>query len=532
MRKNDPSKEAVTRAHVVEDQSAIFDFLGDPRTHGLGDKPVRIDTHGAVVFLAGENAYKVKRAVRFPFMDLSTLEKRKAACEAEIAVNHADAPSIYLEALPVTRANRGLELDGSGEAVEWVVHMRRFDERKTLDLVAEAGGLSPELLAKLVKAILASHARAPLREGGPAAESLRRYVSQSDAAFKESPELFPVERVDALTRRSREMLAQCWDLLLQRGDQGFVRRCHGDLHLRNIVLLDGEPTLFDAVEFDDAIATGDVLYDLAYLLMDLWERSLKKEANLVLNRYLWGSDAAQIRGLAALPIFLSIRAAIRSKVIAAGLPHHSGTERERMAAEARQYFRAAESFLKLEPPRLVAIGGLSGSGKTTLVSAIAPFIGSAPGAVHLRSDIERKVLAGVDETHRLPASSYTPESTAEVYAALRRKAALVLKAGYSAIVDAVHAYPAERELTEAIAAAAGVPLSALWLDAPGEVLLKRVRSRMGDASDAMESVVEKQLRYDLGQIGWPRLDASGELDGRGERALRIVQGGEAKGGDS
>jgi predicted kinase len=400
--------------------------------------------------------------------------------------------------------------------------MRRFDETQTLDLVAEAGGLPPPLLAKLVKAILASHARAPLREGKPAAESLRSYLSQSDAAFKESPELFPVVRVEALTRRSHAMLAQCWDLLVARGDNGFVRRCHGDLHLRNIVLLDGEPTLFDAVEFDDAIATGDVLYDLAYLLMDLWERNLKREANLVLNRYLWGSDEAMIHGLAALPIFLSIRAAIRSKVIAAALPHVSGEKRATMAEEARQYFSAAESFLELKEPRLVAIGGLSGSGKTTLASMIAPLVGSAPGAVHLRSDIERKVLAGVEETYRLPASAYTPESTDAVYASLRRKAALALKAGYSAIVDAVHAYPAERALIEATAADAGVPFSGLWLDAPAEVLLKRVHTRMGDASDAMESVVEKQLGYDLGTIRWPRADATGEPEERAAEALRVI----------
>ncbi len=383
------------KAHVVADQSEVLALLADPRTHELSTQPVRIDTHGAVVFLAGDNAYKVKRAVSFPFMDLSTLAKRKAACEAEIAVNAADAPAIYLGAVPVTRGENGLELGGSGEAVEWVVHMRRFDERRTLDHIAERGGLSPTLLAKLVRAILVSYARAPLRKGAPAAESLRRYLQQNKDAFGESAELFPKERVEALTARSEDMLKRHWELLLERGRTGYVRRCHGDLHLRNIVLLGDEPTLFDAVEFDDAIATGDVLYDLSFLLMDLWERGLKSEANLVLNRYLWGSDEAQIPGLAALPLFLSVRAAIRAKVVAASLPHLSGKERETRAAEARQYFEAAEYFLEPQAPRVVAIGGLSGTGKTTLAAAIAPHLGRPPGAIHLRSDIERKLLAGV-----------------------------------------------------------------------------------------------------------------------------------------
>ncbi len=408
--------------------------------------------------------------------------------------------------------------------MEWVVHMRRFDETKTLDHVAEKDGLPPPLLAKLVKAILASHARAPLRDGLAATESLESYLAQSDAAFKESPELFPVARVDALTGRSNELLSRCRELLVRRGEEGYVRRCHGDLHLRNLVLLDGEPTLFDAVEFSDEIATCDVLYDLAYLLMDLWERGFRQEANLVLNRYLWGSDEAQIAGLAALPIFLSIRAAIRSKVTAAALPHLSGDEREEMATEARQYFRAAESFLELKKPCLVGIGGLSGSGKTTLASAIAPFIGTAPGAVHLRSDIERKRIAGVEETVRLPASAYTPQSTEEVYASIRRKAGLALAAGASAIIDAVHAYPPERERTTSVAAEAGVPFFGIWLEAPEAVLMERVRTRMGDASDAMEHVVEHQLSYQLGEIAWERIDATGELGKRRDQALSLVLG--------
>jgi predicted kinase len=270
-----------------------------------------------------------------------------------------------------------------------------------------------------------------------------------------------------------------------------------------------------------------VLYDLAYLLMDLWERDFKQEANLVLNRYLWGSDETQIAGLAALPIFLSIRAAIRSKVIAAALPHLSGDEREHMAAEAQQYFRAAESFLELKSPCLVAFGGLSGSGKTTLAALIAPFIGTAPGAVHLRSDIERKVIAGVEETVRLPADTYTRQSTEAVYASIRRKAGLALATGASVIIDAVHAYPPERASTEAVAADAGVPFFGLWLDAPPDVLMKRVRTRMGDASDAMEHVVEHQLGYELGEIEWRRIDASVELSTRRDEALRLVLGDDA-----
>ena len=424
-------------SHVVGDQSEVLAFLGAAAAHRLAVPPKRIDTHGAIVFLAGEHAYKVKRAVRFPFMDLSTLARRKAACEAEIEVNRANAPEIYLGVVAVTRSAGGLRLGGDGTPVEWVVHMRRFDEEQTLDRVAGRGGLTPRLIADVVRAVLASHDRAPGRDGPAACESLRLYLRQNDAAFAELPDLFPPDRAAALTARSEEALAGVMDLLLERGRQGFVRRCHGDLHLRNIVLLDGRARLFDAIEFDDSIATGDVLYDLAFLVMDLWERGLAQEANIVLNRYLWAGAEAHLDGLAALPLFLSIRAAIRAKVTAAAVPHLARSEQDAMAAQARRYFDEAARFLAPQDRRLVAVGGLSGTGKTTLAGRLAPRFGAAPGAVHLRSDIERKRLASVGETERLPQSSYTPHASEAVYAALLRKAGAALAAGRSVIVDAV-----------------------------------------------------------------------------------------------
>lgn len=515
-------------AHVVADQAAVLRFLSTAAAYGAAVPPIRIDTQGAIVFLAGDKVYKVKRAVKFPFMDLSTLEKRRAACEAEIAVNHDNAPSIYLGTVPVTRLGDGLALGGSGEVIEWTVCMRRFDERQTLDLVAGREGLPPPLIAKLVRAILASHRRAPVAAGLGAAESLRRYLVQNSDAFAESPELFPERRAKALTVLAKSVLQEQWALLLERGDTGYIRRCHGDLHLRNIVLLNGEPALFDAIEFDDSIATGDVLYDLAFLLMDLWERGLETEANLVLNRYLWGGDEAHLDALALLPLFLSIRAAIRAKVTAASRAHLAGAEREAAAAQARRYFGAAEEFLKPCAPRLIAIGGLSGTGKTTLAATIAPAMGRSPGAVHLRSDIERKVLAGVAETDRLPASSYTQAASDAVYEALRRKAATALAAGQSVVVDAVHARPEERDAIAAVATTAGAPFAGLWLEAPLEALVDRVRGRVGDASDATEDVVRGQHRYDVGDITWSRLDTatgSRQIAAVARSILGLVPGG-------
>jgi aminoglycoside phosphotransferase family enzyme len=273
-------------SHLVADQSRVFAFLARGENYGCAEPVRRVDTHGAAVFLAGKDVYKVKRAVRFPLMDFSSLEKRRAACEAEVTVNAPNAAGLYLGTVPITRSQAGFELGGDGEAVEWAVHMRRFDESRTLDRVAKMSGLSPKVLAELARAILAAHAQAPRRGGAAAVALLERTIAENRSAFLESPELFPAERVAQLATDSARALDDVRTLLLDRGAAGYVRRCHGDLHLRNIVLLEAGPTLFDAIEFDDAIATGDVLYDLAFLLMDLWQRGLEPEASRIFNRYL------------------------------------------------------------------------------------------------------------------------------------------------------------------------------------------------------------------------------------------------------
>ncbi|MFG1423787.1 bifunctional aminoglycoside phosphotransferase/ATP-binding protein [Roseixanthobacter liquoris] len=509
-------------SHVVADQNAVFAFLADPSTHG-GARVSRIDTHGAAVFLAGAFAYKVKRAVAFPYMDFSTLEKRRAACERELEVNRANAPDLYLGVVPIVRADGGLALGGTGAPVDYAVKMRRFDEARTLDRL-EKDAFTPALLAALAGAVHAAHARAPVMPTGPdAAAPLARIVEQNAADFADTPELFALDAARALTQATRDALDQVAPLLRARAAQGYVRRCHGDLHLRNIVLLDGAPVLFDAIEFNDDIAVCDVLYDLAFLLMDLWERGLCGAANAVLNRYLWAGPAAHYAGLAALPLFLSLRAAIRAKVQAAGLAHLPDDRQAAARAEIAHYFDEARAFLAPAKPALLAIGGLSGTGKSTLAAALAPDIGRAPGAVILRSDIERKSMAGVGETETLPTQAYTPETTQAVYARIRARAGLALAAGQAVIADAVHARPPERDAIEAVAAASGAHFLGLWLDAPIDTLIARVEQRQGDASDATADVVRRQADYDLGPMSWRRLAANGGAQA-GARALLKAAG--------
>ncbi len=290
--------------HPEDGQQAVFRLLSDPASHG-GEPVRRVDTHAASVFLAGERALKVKRAVRFPFLDYSTLERRKAACAAELEVNRAFAPKIYRRVVAITREADGeLAIDGAGEPVEWAVEMRRFDEGATLDRLADQGRdrcrRSQTGSAAWWRRRMRLH-----RWSRPSRGSRRspRSSTRTNRRSASSPSCFPADEAEILTRRSRTALAQLRPLLLDRGRRGLIRRGHGDLHLGNIAMIDGQPMLFDAIEFDPLIAAGDVLYDLAFLVMDLIERDLKPAANLVLNRYLAETQRAEdLDALAALPL--------------------------------------------------------------------------------------------------------------------------------------------------------------------------------------------------------------------------------------
>ncbi|MCG8594146.1 MAG: AAA family ATPase [Kiloniellales bacterium] len=521
------AEAAEAGAHVVADQSAVAAFLGDPANHGPGiDAVERFDTHGAMVFLAGARAYKVKRAVAFPYMDFSTLTLRRAACEQEVMLNRRTAPGLYLGTEPVTRDAEGaLHLGGAGEVVEWVVVMRRFDQDGLFDRLAAAGRLTPDLMLRLTDAILSFHEAAERLEAGRAlcggSAGQRAVAEESLAELAERPALFAAPEVEALAALFRRWQEGCGGLLDERMAGGFVRRCHGDLHLRNICLIEGEPTLFDCIEFNEAYAAIDVLYDLAFLLMDLEHRALRPLANLVLNRYLQRGEA--LEGLAALPGFLANRALVRAKVSASAEASQSeAAARARLEVEARQYFDMARRYLEPPAPRLLAVGGLSGSGKTTLARRLAPWIGAAPGALHLRSDVIRKTLWGVDELSPLPAEAYGPGFGERVYAEICRRARQGLAAGQAVVADAVYVKAGERDAIAAVARELGLRFDGLWLQAPPAALAERVTARRADASDADAAVVQRQLTYHTGEITWRRLEAGGPAAALADSAADLL----------
>ena len=487
-------------------QREVFDFLADPATHGGADVR-RIDTHAAVVFLAGDRALKVKRAIRFPFLDYSTLAKRKAFCDEEIKINRPSAPQIYRRIVAITRGNDGsFSIDGDGLPVEYAVEMERFDERLTLDHLAQAGALDPVLVVDLADAIAASHRTASATAVDRWICSVPSIIAENTSAFRAV--CLPADAINELDARSQTEFSRIRARLKERGRLGFVRRCHGDLHLANIVLIGHKPVLFDAIEFDPAIASVDILYDLSFTLMDLLHYGRRLEANIFLNRYLTTTFEDNLDEIAALPLFMSMRAAIRANVLLARLGG-SHTDEATIRVAARSYFALARQLISPASPTLVAVGGLSGTGKTVLARALADAIEPPPGALILRSDVMRKQYFQAHETQRLPTTAYQPEATAIIYQILTERAGRILSQGHSVILDAVFAKPAERHSVAAIARKLNLPFVGFFLVSDLTNRMKRVGQRVGDASDATLDLVRHQENYDIGLLDWHMIDASG-----------------------
>ncbi len=515
---------------IVEDQIEVIEFLSRPESYRgvstFADRVERIDTHASIIFLNSDRAYKLKRAVKFPYLDFSTRNLRRRYCEAEVRINRRTAPHIYLGVRCITRTAGGsLQLDGDGEPLDWVVEMVRFDEETLFDRLAQKGVLDRFAMEDLADTIARFHSDAERYPDSGGRSLVAKVIESNTRSFTEAgSHIFNIEKVKNLEEMSWRALAKVEGLLEERRRGGYVRHCHGDLHLRNIFLYKGQATLFDAIEFRADMAQIDVLYDIAFLVMDLDHRNLRPLASIVLNRYL--DNTADAGGLGAFPLFLSLRAAIRSHItaIAAGCQEEPG-KADSLEHEARSYLDRAIHYLMPTPPRLIAIGGLSGSGKSQLARRLAPYVGAPPGARVVRTDSTRKRIAGIALGSRLGSRGYSGEMNTRTYHAVFEECRRVLAAGQSVIADAVFADPEERRAIERVAAEAGMPFHGLWLETSPEVMQERVTRRTRNVSDANAWVVRLQLQYDSGELTWTRVDTGGSRDETMAVGLRILESG-------
>ncbi|AZO41799.1 aminoglycoside phosphotransferase [Mesorhizobium sp. M7D.F.Ca.US.005.01.1.1] len=493
---------------VVDDQQSVTAYLLDSASYGATGPVEAIDTHISRIFLTGERAYKMKRAVKLPYVDFSTPALRLAACEKEVELNSKTAPGLYLGVRCITREADGkLAFDGPGQLVDAAIEMVRFAQSKLLDRMATAGELTPVLMTTVARMIVGYHRAAPTVHNSSGSSNMAGVLDINEAGFATS-HVFAKAEVTSFAEAFRTTHARHAGVLDRREAAGKIRRCHGDLHLRNICLFDGEPRLFDCIEFNDQIASIDVLYDLAFLLMDLWHRGFPGLANLVMNRYL--DEADDEDGFVLLPFFMAVRAAVRAHVTATQVEEGS-TDSDKLIAEARSYFELARTFLQQTPPRLVAIGGLSGSGKTTVAEALAAHVGAPPGARIVESDRIRKAMHGVPAETRLPDRAYRPEVSDRVYHEMAWRAGLILSEGGSVVADAVFDRPADRERIEKAARSRAIRFSGFWLEADPLVLWQRVSDRKGGPSDATIDILSRQLQRNATQSSWQKINADRKL---------------------
>jgi aminoglycoside phosphotransferase family enzyme/predicted kinase len=505
----------------ADTQVGVLGFL-EGYCFGAQQGGKRIDTHASVVFLGGDRALKVKRAVKLPFLDYSTLEKRRLACEEELKVNAGNAPEIYRRVVAVTRNDDGgLEIGGAGIPVEWAVEMARFDEAQTLDHIAAANAIDLPLALAMADTILQSHDKAPRAGGESWLNSIPGIIDRNTDRFHAVRGL-DVAAIDRLDAASHDHVTRLQSLLGARAKQGFVRRCHGDLHLANIALVNGRPLLFDAIEFDRSIATTDILYDLAFTLMDLVHFGQVRAANVLFNRYLSGAADEHLDGLGLLPLFLSLRAAIRAHVLFTR--SEQTAHGEAAWQEAKRYFDLAGRLIRPDPPRLIAIGGLSGTGKSVLARGLAGLLGPPPGGVIIRSDVVRKRLFGVGETSKLPEAAYQADTTRRVYDLLSSTAARILAQGHSVVLDAAFIQEAERAVVSDIARQHNAAFSGLFLTTDLATRVARIERRHGDASDATREVAAMQETFAIGHVDWQQVDACGAPDETLRRACAGVPG--------
>jgi len=495
-------------------QREVIAFLTDPASHG-GVAVERIDTHGAVVALTPTQAFKLKRAVAFSYMDFSTTALRRAACFAELRLNRRTAPQLYQGVCAIVRQGGRLAfVEGDDaraqDAIDWVVVMRRFEDATQFDRLAAAGRLDLALVRRLAAVVARFHRGEPAVPGFGGAAGIEMVIDENRHEMARQSVILDPALAAGIDRDCRVAFARLASLLDLRRSEGMVRRCHGDLHLGNICLVDGEPTLFDAIEFNDEIATVDTLFDLAFLLMDLESRVSRAHANVALNAYL--ELIPETTGLAALPLFLALRAMIRAHTRAAAAQAQSdAARRAAMIADAQRHLALAATLLSPAKARLVVVAGVSGSGKSTVARGLAPEFGGAPGAVILRSDVVRKELAGVAPTAALPAMQYTPAHSAQIYATLYARAAAILAAGLTVVVDAVFLRGDECAAIAAVAASAGVRFDGIWLEPDRDTAARRIAARRDDASDATPAVLAMQLAAAASPPrGWHVVDARGE----------------------
>ncbi|EIK53099.1 hypothetical protein YO5_02698 [Stutzerimonas stutzeri TS44] len=464
--------------------------------HPVDDLRV-IETHISWVILTGQFAYKIKKPVDFGFLDFTALAARKHFCEEELRLNQRMAAGLYLEVLPITGSEQTPQLDGTGEPIEYVLKMREFPQSQLLAQIQARGELTDAHIDALARQIASFHLQTPQVAAEHSLNSAEAIVAPMRQNFEQIRPLLSedadLRQLDALQEWTETSVSRLRPLLQRRCQEGFVRECHGDLHLGNATLIDGEVVLFDCIEFNEPFRLIDIASDAAFLAMDLEDRGLKCQARRFLNG--WLEHTGDYAALELLNLYKAYRALVRAKVSLFRLyQEQDAVERKVILRQYRSYANLAESYSAI-PSRFLAIThGVSAVGK----SHVALRLVEALGTVRLRSDVERKRLHGMQATDQpglLNAGIYSQDASEATYQRLHQLAEHALQAGFAVVIDATYLKQAQRDAAWQIAEATGVPFLILDCHAPDAVLEQWLAQRQtegGDPSDATQEVIRAQ----------------------------------------
>jgi len=483
----------------LADHRMLIDSLlqGASLTSVKEPRPQLIETHISSVLITGDYVYKLKKPLDLGFLDFSTLSKRKFYCEEEIRLNKRLSPQIYLDVMAVTGTLSSPELNGDGDVLEYLVRMRPFSQQCQLDRMLERGALSKEQVTAFAGYIATFHQSAARVEDSSDFGSARAVfdpVRQNFIQIKQrlsDEEALP--RLEAVSQWSHDAFERLKPVFNHRRHQGYVRECHGDLHLRNLAWFEGKPMAFDCIEFNPNLYCIDVINDIAFLIMDLWQQQRQDLAMVFLNRYL--EVSGDFPGLSVLRFYLVYRAMVRAKIdiIQATQEGVKDEKATLLKASFNRYLQLALDLMSAEKPGLFIMFGPSGSGKSTLAQQLSRLV----NAVIIRSDVERKRLfsASIEDkqVNDYGAGIYSAQATAQTYARLVELSGQVLESGFAVIVDATFQDYQQRRLFQAVTENKACDFVILDLQVSEQELIRRVRNRKEDVSDADISVLKQQL---------------------------------------
>lgn len=450
-----------------------------------------IQTHISYILLTGEYTYKLKKPVDFGFLDFSTLAKRHHFLDEELRLNKPIAPEIYLEVLPIAKQHDKYVLGGEGEPIEYTLKMQQFPQENLLINMFDRGTLTEAHLEELGKFVAEFHAETPTNEyirSFGETDIIQESIEDNYRKTEKYIGILQTQKQFEEIKHFSDTFLEKTELFKQRRDKNKIRECHGDLHLKNICWWHDKIQLFDRIEFNEPFRFVDVIYDVAFVVMDLEVRERHDFANIFLNTYL--EQTGDWEGLQVLPLYLSRQAYVRAKVTSFLLDDRAISEKEKQEAakSASNYYKLAWEYTKSKQGKLILMSGLSGSGKTTIARKIAKEI----NAIHIRSDAVRKHLVGIPLTEKGDDEIYTPQISDRTYDRLLELGGMLATQGFSVILDAKYDRHSLRQKAIDLAKSQQIPLEIIYCMAPIEILSDRLSQRTGDISDATSDLLTSQ----------------------------------------